>query len=341
MRSALLAAVLFAAPLHCAIPLVAFSADKPAPLHTLAGATGHIRAMAYSPNGQSIAAADENHTICVWNGETGELMHQLAGHTGEVQSVAFSVHSNLLLTAGATAEGGGEVRIWEVNDGDLFRRYAYAAEVTCVAGGPKNSFAVACTDGLSERRYMCTGNTISSQKLTDLPLQFVGFGPNESLFASTGGHDPTIWNAADGTLLAECGPRSFAATQIALSPDAAVLATAGVSELKLWNIATGELLASPPGIHGHTYGIAFTPDGLTLITGGNNCHSRPENGQRRVELYVWDIERGERTLAFPEGLPLVWSLALSPDGTRVALGTREGTVEVFSLAAAEPAVGMP
>jgi WD40 repeat protein len=340
MRSALLAAVLFTTPLLWAFPLIAFSADRPAPLLTLSGSSGHVRAVTYNADGRLVAAVGADHAVCIWNTETGELLHRLTGHAGEVRSIAFSINSNLLLSAG-TAPDGGEVRIWNARNGSLFRQYSYPSAVNSVAGGPRNTFAVACADGLAEHRYNCTGNVIVSQRLTDQPLQLVGFGPDESLYAFSGGHAPTMWNVVDGTLLAECGRRSFAATEIALSPDASIVATAGVSELKLWNIATGELIASPPGIHGHTYGIAFSADGLTLITGGNNCHSRPENGQRRVELYIWDVQRGERTLAFPEGLPLIWSVALSPDGAQVAIGTREGTIQVHSLTSALAATEVP
>jgi WD40 repeat protein len=106
--------------------------------------------------------------------------------------------------------------------------------------------------------------------------------------------------------------------------------------LKLWDVETGALKSALRGIHGQTSGIAFTPDGRTLVSGGNNCHAREGDGRQRVELFVWDVERGVQTGYFAGELALIWSLGVSPDGARVATGTRDGSVVIYDLAEARP-----
>jgi WD40 repeat protein len=316
--------------------IAAFAADdQTEPVLTLTGHTGRVTAVAWSPNGAFIATGGQDRTVRLWRAETGELLHTLEGHEDQVFSLAFRPDGYLLASASACV-AGGEVRIWTVNSGRPFRRYEYSSRVNRVAYGPHNAFAVACADGSVDHRYACTGKTLATLRPTELSLQFVGFRPDESLIAATGGHHPTLWNAPAGTQLAACHEHTFAASRLALSPDGRTLAAAGVSELKLWDVETGALKSALRGIHGQTSGIAFTPDGRTLVTGGNNCHAREGDGQQRVELFAWDVERGVQTGRFPGDLPLIWSLAVAPDGARVATGGPNGTVTVYDAAAPQP-----
>ena len=52
--------------------------------------TGIIRDLAFSPDGERIATADNFCTITVWDSNTGQSISQLRGHDRLVSSVAFS-----------------------------------------------------------------------------------------------------------------------------------------------------------------------------------------------------------------------------------------------------------
>ncbi len=67
------------------------------------------------------------------------------------------------------------------------------------------------------------------------------------------------------------------------------------------------------------YGLAFTPDGKALVTGSNDTESRivgekPEKGSMRL----WDVATGQERRRFPVDGYYVRSIAVSPDGRRVA-----------------------
>lgn len=317
-------------------------ASEPAPPRQLAGHVGRVHALTFSPNGKYLASAGKDETVRVWDAATGKLLHTLSEHQGEVFSVAFRPDSYLLASGGARHKTAGEVIIWRVSDATdrLFKRYEYPAAVTRLAYGPKNAFAVGCADGRVEHRYTCTGKVISSGRPSEDEIRFVGLLSDGAVVASAGGHQPLLWNVTAGTDIASYKSHSFAARHIALSPDGQSVALAGVNELKLWDAERGVLKFAAEGIHGHTAAIAFTPDGKKVVTGGMNCHARENNGQRRVELDVWDVATGAHLGYFPEQVHSVCALAISPDGKTLATAGWHDTIALWNMASALPATAV-
>lgn len=74
--------------------------------------TSDIVGIALSPDGNSIAAASNNHTVCVWDLHTGQERVVLEGHTSMVKCVGFSA-DGVFLASGASDD---TVRLWRCRD---------------------------------------------------------------------------------------------------------------------------------------------------------------------------------------------------------------------------------
>jgi WD40 repeat protein len=144
-----------------------------------------------------------------------------------------------------------------------------------------------------------------------------------------------VWDpAAKGEPVVLSGHRSGVST-VTFSPDGKTLATGnnaaqGVSaEYRLWDVADKSLRRAVPCKSGLS-AMAFAPDGKTLITGslGEAKLLDPETGQERGTV------PGE-----PD--ELVCAVALSPDGTRLAIGHVEGTVLVCTVSPANTVAKLP
>jgi len=76
---------------------------------------------------------------------------------------------------------------------------------------------------------------------------------------------------------------------------------------------------------GSIVAIAFSPDGRLIATGSGGHSSRVMGGSN-IEL--WDRETGRRRPTLPSTENLIWSLAFSPDGTKLAVGGSRPQIEV-------------
>jgi WD40 repeat protein len=69
-----------------------------------------IRKVAFSPNGQRVVTASDDHTAGVWTVPEGRLLLKLQGHTAVVEAAVFSPDGDLL----ATSSADGTARIYRV-----------------------------------------------------------------------------------------------------------------------------------------------------------------------------------------------------------------------------------
>jgi transcription initiation factor TFIID subunit 5 len=80
-------------------------------LRLFTGHTGNVTAIACSPDGRTLASADETGTIILWTLETGRRKKRMRGHgKGGIWSLSWSVESTVLVSAGADKT----VRVWDV-----------------------------------------------------------------------------------------------------------------------------------------------------------------------------------------------------------------------------------
>lgn len=121
--------------------------------------------------------------------------------------------------------------------------------------------------------------------------------------------------------------------QLVWSPDGRMLAAA--SPLGIW-IYDSAALASPPRLlEGHTrdvLSVAFSPDGKTILSGSQDG-----------TVKVWDIATGDLKRSIPlwndfsyevGNAPRekeVWNIAFNSDGTLLASGTLDGTLQLWDL----------
>ncbi|HLV98278.1 MAG TPA: WD40 repeat domain-containing protein [Ktedonobacterales bacterium] len=126
------------------------------------------------------------------------------------------------------------------------------------------------------------------------------------------------------------GPLS--GTPVAFSPDGHLLATGAGNTIQLWDVQSGTLLHTFADIHmQHVLALAFSPDGHTLAVGTDArqpcCTSDSLEG-----AILWDVQQSEvvssSNFSYAEELDTVSSLAFSPNGNLLALGT-PGGVEVW------------
>jgi hypothetical protein len=112
-------------------------------LHGLRLPASGLLAVAFSPDGRTVATGHADWLIRLWSTRTGRLLKVLPGHQGHVDGLAFSPNGKLL--ASASSDGTG--RLWTARGKFIGPLVGHTGFVTAVAFNPRSDLvATASTD---------------------------------------------------------------------------------------------------------------------------------------------------------------------------------------------------
>ncbi|QJW95820.1 sigma-70 family RNA polymerase sigma factor [Frigoriglobus tundricola] len=292
----------------------------------LEGHTDSVTAVAFSPDGKTLASASRDATIKLWDVATGKERTALTGHTGSVVAVAFAPDGKTVASAGADKE----IRLWDVATGKCTRTLSGHTEpVTSVAFGPNGKALASGSDDRTVRLWdPASGKATATLEGHPAGVECVAFAPDGKTVAAGGGKGTIqFWNVATGkgTMTVtdgECSVRS-----LAYSPDGKTVASGharGTDALKLWEAATGKNVAVLDG-HTSTAFLSYTPSGANLITVSGD-----------MTLVCWNVATGRGDVSFRD-VDSGTSVTVSPDGKHVATGgTFDKAVKVWDVEYADP-----
>ena len=307
------------------------SASSRPQIATIAGHTGWVVGVAWSPDGSELASASDDASVRVWDPKTGECMLKLAGHTGWVLGVAWSPNGSNLVSGG----GDNAVRIWDAQTGECLRvMTGHSDWVLGVSWSPDSSRLVSCGRDKSLRVWDAqTGECLRVMTEHSDWVLGVSWSPDASRLVSCGRDKSLrVWDAQTGECLRVMTGHSDWVLGVSWSPDGSRLASGGNDKsLRLWDSESGECLRVFSEHSGGVTAMAWSPDGLRLASGSED-----------KSLRVWDTETGDcmRELIGHSGGVL--GVSYSPDGLYLVSGSKDRSLRVWDAETGEcllPVVG--
>ncbi|KAL4732843.1 WD40-repeat-containing domain protein [Aspergillus similis] len=110
---------------------------------TLEGHSAYVNAVAFSPDGQTVASGSDNKTIKLWNAATGEQRQTLKGHSAYVNAVAFSPDGQTV----ASGSDDKTIKLWNAATGEQRQTLeGHSARVNAVAFSPDGQTVASGSD---------------------------------------------------------------------------------------------------------------------------------------------------------------------------------------------------
>ena len=306
-------------------------AEASAGPRVLRGHTGLVRTVAFSPDSALLASGSDDGTVRLWDTRTGASRGVLTGGTASVRTLAFSPD-------GVQLASGGEdnaVRLWDVSTraqtGALTGPAGAVAGVAFSPDGRTVASADAdATVGLWNIAAPPQPGSIATPAVASAPR------PGGLVATSGSGQRIYLWNPSRrsrrATLRGQSGqpgaaaaPDAPQATSISFSPDGRLHATPAAGGVAVWNIAAQQRIRTLTAVPANV--VAYRP----LPRRGNPAIIAA--GSTNSDMNIWG-SHAARPVQIGGQLGPVNAVAFSPDGTRLAAGSGDGTILLASITAA-------
>lgn len=276
----------------------------------LKGDAGFILAVAFSPDGGSLASTSFDGTIKLWDLAKGQERAVLKGHSGRVLSLAYTPDGKLVSGA-----ADGVVKVWDPASATVLislRGHRFGITNLAVTGdgrtlvsGSADGYVKAWNPASQPGPVVVKGwNRVTSLAFSADSRNLAGLDKDKKIkfCAALTGQELPAFEASKTISSLEC---------FAYSSDGKSIALAGSGDVKLWDLATRKEVQTLTGHTGPVIAIVFSPDGKTLTAAG-----------RHKTIRHWQLATGKE-LAMVKDVPLDGrSFAWSRDGQRYAVADR-------------------
>ena len=266
------------------------------------GAMSGANAIAYTSDGNTLAAAHWNRTVCLWDVNShlpANPRFTFPSHPGPIYAVAISPNNRMVASGGADkanrddTESNGLIKVWDLQTKELLPILPY------------NS-----------------------------PVSTLVFSPNSRWIAGGSG-DGTIgiWDAGTGKLIHKFKAHKASVWKVDFSPDSKWILSVSLDGTGfLQNLVHPDQAPIPLEGSGTSpiYAASFSPDteddGYTFATG---------NADKQIQL--WKTHYNDNDNLSSDNHPLeghddsVSTLAFSRDGQNLASGSLDGTVRLWDV----------
>ncbi len=320
--------------------------------------SGFVRALDYSPDGETIAYGVWDNTnagtVRIHSAETGEEIRRFFAHTTPLTDVVYSPDADQIVSVAWDRN----VRIWNIDRGVEEQAFSgFAERILAMDYSPDEQFLLLGLGNIGNNEFQDDEAIDSSIWLWDVTnrdeidvyrdhtdwVWTVDISPDGTLAASAGGplrlpevppgeaFEPIdsgvhIWNAATSERVALLRGHTNTVDSVKFLPDnERILSAAWDGNIILWDIESEEREQLYRDHEGRVYMLEVFDDGERFLSAGTDGIVR-----------LWDTESGDVLQTFEalnnDGDPVaLYSVMLNPDETLIAVGGGDGVIRIYDI----------
>jgi WD40 repeat protein len=328
---------------------------KPIIYQSPTGNSGGVEGLAFSPDGSSLASMYKNGEIILWDVATRQNIRSFmgggeTGGLGTMTGIAFSPDGKFLVSK----VNGMTITLWDVATSqsiDVVRDLGYGNGMALNPDGKMLAYGQCAELDSGSRctQYEIILWDVATHQPAGQPLRFnvAALAPLWLLFSPDGKTLAVMSSGTTGSGKIELfdvvtrqsivsptiGKAQF--SSMAFSPDGKFMALAGIpGVIHIWDMESRQVASQLIGEKGLVTGVIFSPDGKTLASRILIPGANP-----REKIVLWEMDKlqtigqpltGQDVTGSEVGLI---SMAFSPDGRILAIGTDDGAIILWDLTA--------
>ncbi len=231
---------------------------------------GHVRALGFSPDGNSLVTGSEDKAARLWDVATGKPQGEPLKHSVPVYAVAFGAGGRVVVTGGHDqATRKGEIKLWDAATREpLGQPLEGVGPLRAIALSPDGKVVVTGDrDGLA-RRWDVAGRRELTPPLKHADeVVAVVFSPDgKRVLTASQDRTARLWDVETGKPAGPPLRHHGPVLSVAFSPDGKRAITASDLAAYLWEAETGKLLGQPLTHNENILAAAFSADGKKALT---------------------------------------------------------------------------
>jgi WD40 repeat protein/GTPase SAR1 family protein len=251
------------------------------PCQTLRGHQNRILAIAFSPDGHTLASGSLDRTIKLWNPETYQCRLTLQGHQSWIWDIAFHPSSKTL----ASASYDRTVKLWDLKTGHCTHTLeGHVGSALSVAFSPNGQWLA--SGGYEQMLKLWnpeSGECVRTWYAHPNRVWAVAFSPN-SQWLVTAGEDGNIilWDVETGDRLQTLNGHLQSVLCVRFSADGRQLfSSSGDRTVKQWDLATSQCLKTFSGHEQWVWSVALASNDILF------------SGSQDETIRFWDLKTGQ------------------------------------------------
>lgn len=290
-------------------------------VHTFAGHWDSVVACALTPDGKRLISVGLDHTLRLWDLNSGAPLMHFYGYAGSAHGFAVTPDGQSLLYA---AEDHSLV-LYDLGSGALLRRFrGHASVVSSCLVAPDGQHAISAAGDNTIRIWrLSSGEQVMILTGHQAPPSALAVTRDgRHLVSSSWDHTLRIWELRSGRAVRTLSGHTGSVSGFSLTPDGKhVLSTSWDHSLRLWDLSTGARQHVLVGHSGPVNGCVVTPDGRVAVSASDD-----------QTLKVWDLNSGRELRTLAGHAAPVKGCALGPDGKTVISVSDDCTLRQWDIA---------
>lgn len=294
--------------------------ESAALVRDLVGHSSTVLACAITSDGRHLISASDDHTLKIWDLETGLALAALQGHTDWVTACVATPNCRRIISA----SHDHTLKVWDLASGHVIATLqGHTDRVTACAVTPDGRRVISTSwDNTLKVWDLDSGVALATlQGHADWVTTCTVSPDGRRLVSGSDDETLKIWDLASGHVMATLKGHRARIRACAITTDSRRVVSASDDEtLKVWNMETGQPLATLQGHTGWVTACAVTSDGRRVVSASDD-----------ETLKVWDLDSGRLLATFQGHADRVTACAVTPDGRRVVSASHDHTLKVWDL----------
>ncbi len=278
-----------------------------------------VLAIAYSPDGNTLAASISSGEIRLWRTSDGQCSLICVGHTNWVRSIKFSPDGQYL----ASSSDDRTIKIWDLQDGTCVQTLGEGIHSLGISFSPDGRFLASGSDRHPIYYWdLQTGTCIREFVGHQGWSMDVKFHPQgQQLLSGSGDGSVRLWDVATGKCERIWQGHENWVTTVDYSADGETIVSGSLDgTLRLWDTTSDRCLLVIDGHGDEIWSAVFSPDGKRLVSAGVGGLLR-----------VWRTSDGHCLQRLEGHTKRLWSVAFHPNGENIASGGEDRQIRVWQI----------